>query len=858
MKKRKWLYTMLACTVITCMAAGFLIYVNRGAPAVDVAAYSAAATETAQGRELSALNDLTGGVPGMDLIAETEALALYYHPDTTEVAVRDKRSDTVWYSNPPDRMEDGIASPFEKEVLSSQLTLTFRDGIGTLETYPNYTWSVMNGNYTAEALDNGVRVTYTLGDVSLGIDALPKYISQDRLQEKVVGKLDASLARYVQARYYPMKDNPAMLERLDDQIKKELVLKKMLGAFEQAGYTAEDLAYDNEAGGGAAASAFSKPQFKIPLEYRLEEDSLVVTIPLDQVTESESHRLRSVELLRYFGAAGTKAEGYMLVPDGSGSLIHLNNGKVKEEQYVQRMYGTDPNHNSSSRGQVAEQARMPVFGMKNGDGGWFAVIEEGDAIASVSADIGGKQNSYNHAFSSFAVRGEDMLELYTGSTVQEIQLLNDKLYNGKLSVKYRFLSGEEASYSGMARLYQETLAKENKLVPLEEAEGIPFYLDMLGSVDKRRSFLGVPYDAVVSMTTFEQASEIAALLNGEGIANLRMRYLGWFGQGVHHKTPVKVKTDSVVGNAADLKALSKQLQDAGGGLYPDVAFQHVYHDDGVFTPSSDASRFVTRETAALHPFDRNTNRMNSYYGTYNLMSPAKLPYYVERFTGQYERFGMGAVSLRDLGDVLSSDYRVQRVVFRETAKLIVTDQLKALHEAYPDTMVSGANAYSWPYAGHVLDVPTSSSGFGLTDEAVPFYQMVIHGYLDYAGAAVNNLDEQHLRKALLQSLELGTAPHFLWSYEQSSKLKYTRFDDMYSTHYKDWFEEAVSLYRELNEVLAPIRTQRMVEHKRHEDGVVEVRYENGASILINYTDQAVDVNGVLVEPQNYAVGGDRA
>lgn len=45
------------------MAAGFLIYANRGAPAVDVAAYSTAATETAQGRELSALNDLTGACP---------------------------------------------------------------------------------------------------------------------------------------------------------------------------------------------------------------------------------------------------------------------------------------------------------------------------------------------------------------------------------------------------------------------------------------------------------------------------------------------------------------------------------------------------------------------------------------------------------------------------------------------------------------------------------------------------------------------------------------------------------------------------------------------------------------------------
>ena len=75
---------------------------------------------------------------------------------------------------------------------------------------------------------------------------------------------------------------------------------------------------------------------------------------------------------------------------------------------------------------------------------------------------------------------------------------------------------------------------------------------------------------------------------------------------------------------------------------------------------------------------------------------------------------------------------MQRVVFRETAKLIVTDQLQKLHEAYPDTMVSGANAYSWAYASHVIDAPTSSSGFGLADAKV-LYQMVIHGYLDYAG-----------------------------------------------------------------------------------------------------------------------------
>ena len=161
----------------------------------------------------------------------------------------------------------------------------------------------------------------------------------------------------------------------------------------------------------------------------------------------------------------------MLVPDGGGSLIKLNNGKVKEEQYVRRIYGTDPNNNSGDRGQVAEQARMPVFGMKSGDRGWFAVIEEGDAIASVSADIGGKQNSYNHVFSALPCAARICWSFTPAKTVQEIQPLNDKLYSGNLAVRYSFLSGDEASYSGMARLYQQTLVEDNQLTPLEENEG---------------------------------------------------------------------------------------------------------------------------------------------------------------------------------------------------------------------------------------------------------------------------------------------------------------------------------------------------------------------------------------------------
>ncbi|MDN4070140.1 DUF5696 domain-containing protein [Paenibacillus vini] len=857
MNKRKGILTIFACAVIIAVAGGFMLW-NQGAPAVNPAEYRPKAEAPEPGKELSKLQDDSAGVPGMILVAQNEALSLYYNEQTAEVSVMERESGEIWHSNPSDREEDAIASPFEKEVMASQFAVSFRDEIGTLETYWSNPWSVANNNFSAAGIRNGIRVTYTLGDVSLGIDAMPKYITKTRLQEKVLSKLEESLARYVETRYYPVKDNPELLERLDDQVKKPLVLKKMLAAFQEAGYTEEDLAADNEANGYGAGGGAEKPNFTVPLEYRLDGDSLVVSVPVGQVTESAKHRIRSIDLLRFFGAAGTKEAGYMLVPDGSGALIRLNNGKVKEEQYVQRVYGDDPNDNSWSRGQVARKATMPVYGMKAGDTAWFAVIEEGDAIASIAADISGKQNSYNYVFSSFAVRGEDELELYTGDQIQEIQLLSDKIYSGDLAVRYRFLTGEDASYSGMAQVYRESLVAQNKLNPLEEGTNLPFYLDVLGSIDKQKSALGVPYDAVISMTSFEEAGEMAQQLEGDGIANVRMRYLGWFGKGVHHKPPVKAKADRVLGSVTDLKELSARLKEQGGGLYPDVAFQRVYRDDGNFNPSSDAARFVTREVAELYPYDRNMNRMDPYYGTYNLLSPAKLPFYVDEFAKSYDKYGIGALSLRDLGAVLSSDYRVQRVVFREDAKSIVSDQLRKLSDSFPDLMVADASAYSWPYAKHVIDVPASSSRFSLSDEEIPFYQMVVHGFIDYAGEALNLGDQQEVRRQMLSSVELGTSPHFLWSYEPSSTLKFTRFDYMYSTEYQAWYDEAVSYYKEVNEVLGPLRNVPIAEHIRHREGVVEVRYEGGASVIINYTDQAVTINGVRVDAQHFAAGGDGA
>lgn len=855
MGKKFKLYAVLASIVVVGIAGLLYYFMTKGAPAIKVADYIQATVEPVPATEVKYIPDSTNAVPDMKLAAQTDALALYYHEETSGIAVLDKRSGKVWRSNPEDLNEDPVASPYEKEILASQVVLNYRDNIGTLDTFSSFADSIAFQQYTTEAIENGLRITYVLGDGSAGIDVLPKFISKERMEEKVLSQLTPQDQVSINRAYLPSKTNPDIMERLDTVVERPIALQRVKDAFDKAGYTEEDLAFDNEENGGGGAGA-EKANFTVVLEYRLDGDSLVVTVPTGQIEETEGFRVRNFELLNFFGAAGPDEEGYMVVPDGSGGLIHLNNGKANAEIYAQRVYGDDLNDNSGRRGQISEYARLPVFGLKTGDHAMFAEITKGEAIANITASVSGRQNSYNNIHASFLIRGEDELELYKGTRVEEIQLLTDERFKGDVEIRYSFLSGADATYSGMAKRYRERLEAEGKLKPLEAEGDLPFYVDVLGAVDKRKSFLGVPYKGIVPMTTVEQAGEIAEALKQNGIGNVQMRYLGWFNGGMNHSLPTDVDIIGKLGNKKKLQSLAAQLEADGGMLFPDVAFQHVLKKSFAFKSASDAARHVTREQAWRTPYNRAFNSMDRDLGIYYLLSPAKLPHVVDEFMDSYDGFKLDALALRDLGSLVHADYRVSRPIFRDTAKNIVTEQLGKLSEQYSNLLITGGNAYALPYAQHAVNVPMEGSNYNIVDEVIPFYQMVVHGYIDYAGSPINLHDEQDVRLHLLRAAEYGAAPHFLWSYESSSNLKFTAYDTMFSTEYTNWLNDAADMYAKLNEAIGGLRSQKIDDHIKHREGVVETRYENGTSVYVNYTDKPVTVGGVTIDALNFTVGGD--
>lgn len=801
----------------------------------------------------------TPDVPGMTFVGENEFLSLFINKGTTEVAVVDRKTNKIWYTNPKDRDSDVLATPFEKDTLGSQFYFTFADTNRTTRMFYNNQQSIKRDQFEIVDIPNGIRIEYLVGELDRGLETFPKMLSPERFDELLTNNDAISDGDKTYAsRRYRLNEELGAYERLDAGISSKLEVDRMLRIFDDIGYTDEDLNYDNIENNLPPAE-LTNPVFNIPLEYRVDDNNLLVSIPGHEIEESTNMRIREIALLPFFGAADAEQDGYILVPDGSGSLIYLNNGKASNERYSQQLYGRDQSKEVESRAQVSETARLPVFGMKQDNSAFLAIIEHGDAVAHVTADVSGRQNMYNTVFSRFIIRDHEFVEMTGMETVWRIAINQPERYNSHMTVRYAFLNDDEANYAGMANYYRNYLIDNYNFAAQERnASDIPFNLDLIGSINKTQYFLGMPRKGTEPLTTFEQASEIINALQAENINELEVRYEGWFNKGIKHSNPSDISIDRNLGGKSGFKKLVQQLNEQGIDLYPDVAFQNVYKKGSGYNAARDTARFINRKPVREAEIYYPTGKENYSFDQYYIMSPTRLPSFVNSFLDAFGKLDLDSIYLRDMGDRLNSDHRVSRPLNRQQSQIIIKEQLENIKSVVSKIMVPEANAYTLPYVTYINDAPIQCSGFIITDECVPFYQMVVHGFIPYSSDAINLANEQDFQYNLLKHIEYGASPRFSLGYASSSEVKETEFTHLYSINYEGWLEYASDMYAELNDVLKSVQTEIMVDHTILAPGVYETVYSNGVSTIVNYNDYAVEVKGETIAAMDYSLkGGNR-
>lgn len=98
------------------------------------------------------------------------------------------------------------------------------------------------------------------------------------------------------------------------------------------------------------------------------------------------------------------------------------------------------------------------------------------------------------AAAGFQVRSTDTYRFGdTASSLSQSAVVyaDGPIDNRRVAVRYVFLSGEEATYAGMAGSYRRYLQKNGVLGDPVDGE-LPFYMELLGGVVKETTFLASP------------------------------------------------------------------------------------------------------------------------------------------------------------------------------------------------------------------------------------------------------------------------------------------------------------------------------------------------------------------------------
>ncbi len=834
------------------------------------------------------------------LVDENNLYEFYFCEETLEIALKSKSSGEVWYSNPaPSERDAGV-----KIDMASQINLFFLNKQdGSQKTYYSYQDCINKSNpkdneyqYYVTTKDGNLRVIYIIGQVKPqyvipicleGERALEiaeqfkankdhrkiaPYITSGSLYAKVTP--DVWNGWTIDARQEYLKVAPLMedyikegktvyiIKDLTKLHNKALMLKIQAAFTEVAGMTMDERDEINASFGYEEEPAIS---FWIPVDYELTGTGLKATIANDEIKyDTEALSLVSIDFLKYFGSASKEEEGYMFVPDGSGAIVNFNNGKTNITSDIRvQLYGLDDGRETLTRPYTTEGAYLPVFGIKRPNSAMFAVIESGDTNATVIADIAGKNATSvdrNRCYTSFKMNEYE--ELQFKNQGKKSKIYQQYMNSADISIHYTILEGDKANYNGMAEYYRNYLI-DKQVLTKKDYKDVPFNIELVGAYDHETAFLGVPYKETKAITTFEDCKAIIEKLNNAGITNVSINYKGWANGGLRNSVFNKVKVLKELGGKEGLADLLKYAEDLGVNLYLETELAFVYNNSmfSGYSELTKASRLVTRNVAYHYQYvdDWNTasgdNAASIVSPTviYDINAEDNSKSFATKVLNDLNSLNVKGVSLGSLGYNLPGNYKIKDFSDREKVSKIYSEVAKQFGETM-SVMAKGTNYYMLPYVDNIFEISNTSSKYNLADLSIPFYQMVIHGSIQYSGDPIN-LDGD-TRQVFLQAVEAGAGMYYRWCYAPNDEVQDLWFEGMYSLSYQSWLDQAIEMYKEYNDLLSITAGEYMISHEAVAEDVSKVTYSNGVVVYVNYNSfDYTAQDGTIVKAESFAKGG---
>ncbi|SHN53223.1 hypothetical protein SAMN02745226_00446 [Fervidobacterium gondwanense DSM 13020] len=589
-------------------------------------------------------------------------------------------------------------------------------------------------------------------------------------------------------------------------------------------------------------------------------DKLVFSLDQKTISEKDKYTLASVIFAPFLGSTiADEINGYAFVPDGPGALIRFSRPAHYLNWFEKRVYGKDysienlvsVNDLRANRPNdfLREEPTVlvPAFGVVHGvkKNAIFGVITSGAEYSAIISYPSGILSSYNWTSAKFIYRQKYLQPTSrSGAGIQVAQKEMNK-FNARLELV--FLTGDQADYVGMAKYYREAYSKQifgEKPTKKEyKTKDIPLYLTVLVS-DIEKQLIG---QKVVQITSVENIKAMSETLSKSGVGNLVFLLKGWEKGGVNGNKINSTKVEPKFGEIDDIAKFALEHSAASGKSFE---LYFVTNTTRVTEKQLNLKNEVGLNLSQSLIFEERDNKDLWLYRSYYTKIDLSSRYLVERIK-ELNRNNIKNIAIEEFANKLYGHLKRDEEIYRSDARKLVEKTLSDVKNQGNNLILFVPNVYSWKYMKTFGNIPMNSSQYLFETDTVPFLQIVLSGNVVYFTPYMNN--GFFSDTDVLKSIDFGAYPSFIVSWLDNASLKDTPLWDYPSTRFADWKSKIVEIYKKINGALKYVRGSKIIDRTVIHPGFVRVDYENGYSILVNYTEERVKFGNVVVEPVSYRV-----
>lgn len=796
---------------------------------------------------------------------ENDQLKFVMDGKTTQFSVLQKNNNHMWYSNPPELESDPIALTKEKNNMKSTFLIKYSTENGVQNIYDTYTYSIKRDFFEISQKKDEITVKYTASTMEREYK-YPLAIYAEEMDE-YLEQMNKSDQNVIVKRCYREID----IDRLKPSDNREDLLTKYPGLeednlylifdplntylkedcekiFAKINYSDEDYLRHYEM--YKEKNDKSEPAFNFTVNYKLDGNKLIVDIPFDEILYKHAYPMVQLSVLPYFGAAGTKDNGYMFIPEGGGSIINFNNGKTKQNGYYADVYGWDW---ASDRKAVITETRIayPVFGEVFEDSSFISIMDKGSEYGNIVAEISGKLGSYNYVRAEYKMIHGEQFEVSQRNTSAQYSYEENLPEGEKITQIYSFIDSN--SYVDMAKEYQKYLFANSKKLTEKE---MPLAVEIIGAVDKVQQVMGLPKTKPYKLTTFSQAADIINEIDKLGIKDVEYKLSGFINGGIRQKMLKKFKFIKSLGGTSGFEKMMKNTENISSKIYLDASTQFAHRSklrDGFFR-YRDPARFANDEVCEISEYSPVWYGKLDTMDTYYLLRPSNIDNASDVLIKKALKYGFDGISYRENGYYLSGDYNdsLNKRVSRAASASQQVERMKEAKDKGLSVMINSGNAYAIHDTEFITNMTMHGNSYAIIDKHIPFYEIALHGYKKFAGSPVNIGYENN--QIILESAECGAGLFFTFMQESEKALQETNYTEYYSSCFDTWKERFGNIYNKYNKELGPIVNNTIVGHDFLSDDVTITTYDNNYQVYVNfgYVDFTTD-SGITIPAREYKV-----